>query len=76
MVRLSVSYGGAYLTIGHALLQKHSYLWFRAVISVVFVHMVRAGAYWHKIDDIRACAFAVRKKLSVISFGFLFRRPL
>ena len=35
--------------------------------------MVRAGAYWHKIHDIHACAFAVETKESVISFGFLFR---
>ena len=38
--------------------------------------MVRAGAYWHKIRDIHACAFAVQTKQSVISFGFLFQRPL
>ena len=35
--------------------------------------MVRAGAYWHKMHDINACAFAVHTKYSVISFGFLFR---
>ena len=49
VVRSSVSSGGAYLTIAHALLQKHSYLWFRAVISLLFFRMVRAGAYCHKI---------------------------
>ena len=38
---LAVSCGGAYLKIARALLQKHSYLWFRAVISLVFYHMVR-----------------------------------
>ena len=63
MVRSSVSCGGAYLTIAHALLQKHPlYLWFNAIISLVFFHMVRAGAYWHKIQDIHACAFAVQTK--------------
>ena len=36
VVRSSVSSGGAYLTIAHALLQKHSYLWFRGVISLLF----------------------------------------
>ena len=39
VVRPSVSRGGAYLTIAHALLQKHSYLRFRAIISLVFFHM-------------------------------------
>ena len=28
--------------------------------SLVFFHMVCAGAYWHKIHDIHACAFAVQ----------------
>ena len=62
MVRSSVSCGGAYLTIAHALLQKHSYLRLRAIISLVFFHMVRAGACWHKIHDIHACTFAVQTK--------------
>ena len=44
VVRSSVSSGGAYLTIAPALLQKHSYLWFRAVKSLLFFHLVRAGA--------------------------------
>ena len=43
-------------------LQKHSYLWFRAVISLVFFHMVQPGAYWHKINDLYACAFAAHTK--------------
>ena len=30
--------------------------------SCVFFPMVRAGAYWHKIHDIHACAFAVQTK--------------
>ena len=63
-----------YLTIGHALWQKnwqkHSYLWFRAVRSLVFFHMVRAVAYWHKIHDIHTCAFAVQTKQSVLSLFF------
>ena len=50
-----------HLTIAHALLQKHSYLWFRNIISLVFFHMVRAGAYWHKIHT----------KQSAIAFGFV-----
>ena len=62
VVRSSLSCGGAYLTIAHALLQKHSYIWFRAIISLVFFHMVRAGVYWHKIPDIHACVFAVKTK--------------
>ena len=74
VVRSSVYCGGAYLKIAHALLQKHSYFWFRAIISLVCFHMVRVCAYWHKIHDIHACAFAVQTKQSVISFGFLFRR--
>ena len=44
VVRSSVSGGCEYLTIAHALLQKHSYLWFRAMISLVFFHMIHAGA--------------------------------
>ena len=63
MVRSSLSCGGAYLTIAHALLQKDSYIWFRAISSFVFFHMVRAGVYWHKIRDIHACAFAVKAKI-------------
>ena len=61
-VRSSVSCGGAYLTIAYALLQKHSNLWFRAFISLVFFHMVRADANWHKIHGIHACAFGVQTK--------------
>ena len=30
----------------------------------------------HKIHDVLTCAFAVKTKLSVISFGFLFQRLL
>ena len=74
MVRSNVSCGGAYLTIAHLLLQKHYYLWFRAIISLVLFHVVRAGPYWHKTHDIHACAFALHTKKSVISF--LFRRLL
>ena len=62
--------------IADALLLKHSCLWFIAVISLVFFHIVRAGAYWHKIHDVHTCAFAVKTKWSVISFGFLFQRLL
>ena len=72
VVRSSVSCRGAYLTITHALLQKHSYLWFIVTISFLFFHMVRAGASWHKIHDIHACAFTIQTKQSVISFGFSF----
>ena len=72
VVRASVSCGGVYLTIAHALLQKHFYLWFRATLSLVFFNMVRVGAYWHKIQDIYACALAVEIKYSVMSFGFFF----
>ena len=54
-------------------LHSRSYLFFRAIKSLVFFHMVLTGAYWHKIHDIHACAFAEQTKLSVISFGFLFR---
>ena len=61
VVRSSVPCGGAYLTIANALLQKHSYLMFRATLSLVFFHMVR-GAHWQKIHDIHACAFAVQTK--------------
>ena len=32
---VQVSCSGAYLAIAHALLQKHSYLWFRAIGSLV-----------------------------------------
>ena len=35
LVRSSVSCGGGYLTIAHALLKKHSYFRFRAIISLV-----------------------------------------
>ena len=58
-VRLMVVH--IYLTIAHAFLQKHSYLWFRAIISLVFFHMVRVGAHWHKIHDIHAFAFVQTK---------------
>ena len=47
MVRSSVASGGARLTIADALLQKQSYLWFIAVVRLVFFHMVRAGAQVH-----------------------------
>ena len=76
VVRSSVPYSAAYLRITHALLQKHSYLRFRAVKSLVFFHMVQAGAQWHKTHDIHAWAFTVHTKQSVISFGFLFLRLL
>ena len=58
------------LEVVHALLKKHSYLWFRAIISLMFFHMVRYGAYRHKIHDIHAYAFAVDTKYSVISDFF------
>ena len=70
VVRSIVSCGGAYLTIAHTLLQKHSYLWFRAFISLVFYRMVRAGAYWHKIHDNHACAFAVQTKSPLSRLDF------
>ena len=38
----------------------HSYLWFRAFISLVFFHMVRAGAYWHTCHP-RMCIHGVHK---------------
>ena len=44
----------ARLTTTHALF----ILWSRAIFSLFFSHTVRAGAYWHKIDDIYACVFA------------------
>ena len=65
MVRSNVCCCGTHLTIEDALLPKHSCLCFRAIISLVFFHMVRAGAYWHKIHDIHACAFAVQTKYVV-----------
>ena len=74
VVRSSVSYGGAHLKIAHAFWHKNSNLWFRVVINLVIFHMVRAGAYWHKINDLHACAFAAHTKQFVISFGFLFWR--
>ena len=46
-----------------------SYLWFRAIINLTFFHLVRAGAYWHKIHDIHVCAFAVHTKESVKTFN-------
>ena len=58
----SLSCSRACLTIAHAPLKKHSYLWFRAIFSLMFFHMLRAGTYWHKIHDIHACAFAVHTK--------------
>ena len=76
MVRSIVASGGVRLTIADALLLKQCYLWFIALIRLVFFHMVRAGAYSLKIHDICACAFAVQTKYSVISFKFLFRRLL
>ena len=36
MVSPSLSRGGAYLTITHALLQEHSYLWFRTIKVLCF----------------------------------------
>ena len=65
MVRSNVCCGGTHLTIEDALLPKYSCLWFRAIISLVFFHMVRAGAYWHKKHDIHACAFTVQTKYVV-----------
>ena len=61
---VGVSCGGAYLTIAHALLRKHCYLWLRAIISLVVFHVVGAGAYGHKMHDIHACAFAVETNFS------------
>ena len=62
VVRSSVSCSEPYLTLAHAFLQKHSYIWFRAILTLVFFHMVRAGVYWHHILDIHACVFAVKTK--------------
>ena len=76
VVGSSGSCGDAYLTLAHALLQKHSYSWFRAIISLVFFDMVRAGVSWHKIHDTHACAFAVQTKKSVISLRFFFSAAL
>ena len=39
-------------------------------MCLVFFHMVRSGAYWHRIHDIHACAFTVQTKKSVISLEF------
>ena len=64
---VQVSCGGAYLTIAHALLQKHFYLWFRAIISLVFFHVVRAGEYWHKIHDILTHVHSLYKQNSPLS---------
>jgi len=35
--------------------------------SLFVFHTVHAGAYWHKIHIIHACAFAIQTKLSIIS---------
>ena len=48
VVRFSASCSGAHLTIADALLQGHFCLCLKAIISLVFFRMVRAGAYWHK----------------------------
>ena len=45
VVPSSVSCGGAYFTIAHAPLEKHSYLSFRPIISLMLLHMVCSGAY-------------------------------
>ena len=37
-----------------------------------FFHMVRAGAYWHKIHDIHACAFAEHTKSPLFRLDFFF----
>ena len=72
VVGSSVPYEGAYLTIAHALWQKHSYSWFRAIISPVFFDMVRAGVSWHKIHDTHACAFRQNSPLSRLDLDFFF----
>ena len=61
MVRSSVSCGGAYLTITHALLQKHLVNGSEPLQILYFsIFFHRAGEYWHKIHGIHACAFAVQ----------------
>ena len=47
VVRSSVSGGGEYLAIAHALLQKHSYLWFRAMIRHDTHSCIPAQNTWH-----------------------------
>ena len=42
---------------------RNTSLYGSAIIGLVFFRMVRAGAYWHKIHDIHACAFAVQKNI-------------
>ena len=58
MVSSSLSCRCAYLTITHALLRKHSYLWFRTIKVLCFSIWYALVTYWH----IHACAFAVQTK--------------
>ena len=59
MVRSSLSCG-AYLTIAHALLQKHLINGSQPLQVLYFsILFNRADAYWHKLHGIHACAFAV-----------------
>ena len=73
VVRSSVSRSGAHLTTADALLKQQSCLRSISIISLVFFHMVRPGAYWHKTHYIHACVFTLQTKKSFISFRFLFR---
>ena len=78
VVGSSVSYEGAYLTIAHALWQKHSYSWFRAIIRLVFFDMVRAAsppATGLTIELNRFDFDDVSKRLQLVSNLFVSKRP-
>ena len=75
VVRSSVSCGGAHLMIADALLLKHSCLWFIPVISLVFFHIVRAGAYWHKIHDVQHVHLLYKQNSPLSRLDFFFNGP-
>ena len=64
----SVSCGGAHLTIADALLQKHSCLWFIAIISLVFYVLVHTRTKYKTSTRVHS----LYKENS--AFGFLVRR--
>ena len=64
---VQVSCSGAYLAIAHALLQKHSYLWFRAIRSLVLF----LGHFYYIIGNLSTHVFETRTATGSELFSFL-----
>ena len=69
VLSLSVSCGGAYLMIAHVLLQKHSYLWFRAIKSLsIWYALVYTNTKYTTSTNVHSLLNKIVRYLLWISF--------